>query len=64
MVGSPSQRFETGQEALPVVRDELGGPPGGRERVKRPSWWSRTGWEALPEVRDGSKGPPEGPGQV
>ena len=37
-------------EALPEVRNGLGGPPGAQERVGMPFWRSRMGREALQEV--------------
>ena len=52
-------------EALPNVREWLGGPPRCPEVVSRssrmagrPSWMSRSGLEALTNVREWSGGPP------
>ena len=72
--GWPSQKSGSGREAFPDVRDALpvvcewlGGPPGCSRVVERPSRMFRrpsrmsgSGWEALPEVREWSGGPPGG----
>ena len=39
------------REALPVVWEWLGGPPGCPEVVGMPSRMSGSGWEALPDIR-------------
>ena len=46
---------------FPKVRDGLGAPPGGPERVGRPSRRSEPGRGTFLEVWDGSDAPPEGP---
>ena len=58
----PSRMSKSGWEALPDVREWLGGPPGcpgvvGRpSRLsgsgERPSWMSGSCWEALLKVRE------------
>ena len=47
-----------GRETILEVRDGLGGPLDGSERVGGPSGRPRTGLETLGEVRDGSGDPP------
>ena len=54
----------SGWEALPDVREWLGGPHRCPGVVGRPSQVFKSGWEALPDVREWLKGYPECPGVV
>ena len=56
----PSWRSESGQEALPELRDGLARPPAGLAGVGTSYHRSKRGWEALPEVEEGLGGSPGG----
>ena len=58
MVDRPSWMSQNGREALPDVRQLLGGPPGYPGVIGRPSRISMSGWEALTNVHEWSGGPP------
>ena len=51
-------------EALPDGREGPESPPGGSERVWRPSRRAQRGREAIPEGQEGSASTPGGPGEV
>ena len=48
--------LESGEEALPDVREWSGDPPGCPGEVGRPSLMSESGREAIPDVREWSGG--------
>ena len=51
VVGRPSRSSVSGWEALPVVSEWSGGPPGFPGLVGRPSQMSGSGRESLTDVR-------------
>ena len=63
-VGRPTQRSESGWEALPEVQEGLGSPAGGLGGVGRGNRWAGRLRESVPEVLEGPRGPSGEPGEV
>ena len=51
--GSGQEPFSEGRDVLPEFWEGSGGPPGGPERVERPSQRAERGWESRPECQEG-----------